>query len=405
MEIIEKIKTNKLVENQTEIQKICLHKLKSSPLPNPKSEKWRLSNKSKFSSFLDYSVSEKDLKFDMPYPKNSQSIIRLVIGDNYKFNLIEKNYSIEELNEDELNKYIKEQISCLDQNENWSDLLNLSLSCKNNILGLKINGSSIPPIEIFSHASSNFLNAKTLVIFLEKNCDIELLQVNLGKENSSLSQSTFLFLEENSSLNHGVISYGENGSNLLNSLNVVQQKNSEYNLGSLHFKFNYARFGINIKQSEGNAKTNIKGMQITKKDEQISTYTKIDFNGPNGFLDQINKSLADDKSHAIFEGSIIVPKIAQKTDASQLSRNLLLSDLAQIDTKPQLEIIADDVKCKHGATISQLNEEELFYMRTRGITLAEASKLQLSSYFQEIIAFIPVSKDRWNLLDKLLNEN
>ena len=284
-------------------------------------------------------------------------------------------------------------------------MFNLSLSNTKNILGLKISGSKIPPIEIFSHASSNSLNAKTLVIFLEKNCDVDLLQVNLGKENSSLSQSTFFCLEENSSAKHGIVSYGENKSNLLNSLNVIQQNNSEYNLGSLHFKFNYARFEIRIKQSKGNAKTNIKGIQITKKDEQISTYTKIHFNGPNGFLDQINKSLADDKSHAIFEGSIIVPKIAQKTDASQLSRNLLLSNLAQIDTKPQLEIIADDVKCKHGATISQLNEEELFYMRTRGITLTEASKLQLSSYFQEIISFIPVSKDRWDLLEKLLNEN
>ncbi|MDC3121726.1 SufD family Fe-S cluster assembly protein [Prochlorococcus sp. AH-716-J21] len=405
MEIIEKIKTNKLVENQTEIQKICLDKLQSSPLPNPRSELWRLSNKSKFSNFLEYSVNEKDLKFDTPYPKNSHNTVRLTIGQNCQIELIEENFSIKQLSEDELNKYIKEQIACFDQNENWSDLLNLSLSCKKNILGLRINGSIIPPIEIFSHASSKSLNAKTLVIFLEKNCDIELLQVNLGKENSSLSQSTFFFLEENSSLNHGIVSFGKNGSNLLNSLNVIQQKNSEYNLGSLHFKFNYARFEINITQSEGHAKTNIKGMQITKKDEQISTYTKINFNGPNGFLDQVNKSLADDKSHAIFEGSIIVPKIAQKTDASQLSRNLLLSDYAQIDTKPQLEIIADDVKCKHGATVSQLNEEELFYMRTRGITLAEASKLQLSSYFQEIISFIPVSKDRWDLLDKILNEN
>ncbi len=405
MEIIEKIKNNKLIGNPTEIQKICLHKLKSSPLPNPKSELWRLSNKSKLSNFLNYSINQKDPDFDLPYPKNSQSIIRLTIGENCHVNLIEENYSIQQLSEDELNKYINKQISCFDQNENWSDLLNLSLSCTKNILGLKINGSKIPPIEIFSNASNNSLNAKTLVIFLEKNCNIELLQVNLGKENSSLSQSTFLSLEENSSVNHGVVSYGENRSNLLNSINVNQQKNSEYNLGSLHFKFYYARFEIRIKQSAGNAKTNIKGMQITKKDEQISTYTKINFNGPNGFLDQINKSLADDKSHAIFAGSIIVPKIAQKTDASQLSRNLLLSNLAQIDTRPQLEIIADDVKCKHGATISQLNEEELFYMQTRGITLAEASKLQLSSYFQEIISFIPVSKDRWDLLEKLLNEN
>ena len=405
MEIVDQIKTNKLNKKLTDIQKICLRKLQLNPLPNPKSELWRLSNKSKFSDFLDYEVNDKNGEFDSPYLHNSNNIIRLIIGENNHISLKEENYSIQQLSKNNLDEYIKQKIACFDQNEHWSDLLNLCLSCEKNVLGLRINGSKIPPIEIFSHASSNSLTAKTVIIFVEKNCDIELLQVNLGKGNSSLSQSTFVSLEENSSMKHGVVSYGEKKSYLLNSLNVIQQKNSEYNLGSLHFRFNYARFDIRIKQSSGNAKTNIKGMQITKKDEQISTYTKIDFHGPNGFLDQINKSLADDKSHAIFEGSIIVPKIAQKTDASQLSRNLLLSNFAQIDTKPQLEIIADDVKCKHGATIAQLNEEELFYMRSRGITLPEASKLQLSSYFQEIISFIPVSKDRWDLLDKLLNEN
>ena len=97
MEIIEKIKTNKSINNQTEIQKICLHKLQSSPLPNPKSELWRLSNKSKLSTFLDYSINEKDSKFDIPYPKNSQSTIRLIIGENCQIKLIEKNYSIQQL--------------------------------------------------------------------------------------------------------------------------------------------------------------------------------------------------------------------------------------------------------------------------------------------------------------------
>jgi len=92
MEIIEKIKTNKLIDNQTEIQKICLNKLQSSPLPNPKSELWRLSNKSKLSNFLDYSINEKDSKFDMPYPKNTESTIRLIIGENCQIKLIEKNY-------------------------------------------------------------------------------------------------------------------------------------------------------------------------------------------------------------------------------------------------------------------------------------------------------------------------
>ena len=74
MEIIEKIKTNKLIDKQTEIQKICLHKLKSSPLPNPKSELWRLSNNSKFSNFLNYSVNEKNPKFDTPFPNTSQTV-------------------------------------------------------------------------------------------------------------------------------------------------------------------------------------------------------------------------------------------------------------------------------------------------------------------------------------------
>ena len=107
MEIVEKIKTNKSIDNQTEIQRICLDKLQSSPLPNPRSEQWRLSNKSKFSNFLDYAVNEKDSKFDIPYPKNSQSTIRLIIGENCQINLIEKNYSIQQLSENELQKYIK----------------------------------------------------------------------------------------------------------------------------------------------------------------------------------------------------------------------------------------------------------------------------------------------------------
>ena len=404
MQIIEGIKKNHLVNNPTEIQKICIDKLKLNPLPNVKSELWRLSNKSKLLSSLDYSHKNKESKATLPYKKTTDNIIRLVIGENCNVNFDEENYSIRQLKDLEIFDYIKNNICDFDQNDHWSDLLNHCLSSKENILGLNISGNKIPPLEIFSASSPDSLNAKTLILFFEKNSKVDLIQINLGNKNSSLSQSTYLCLEENTLVNHGVVSYGESKSNLLNSLNVIQKNKSEYSLGSLHFKFNYARFEIRINQLDGNAKTNIKGIQITKNNDQIATYTTMQFNGPNGFLDQINKSLADDKSHAVFEGSIIVPKIAQKTDASQLSRNLLLSRHAKIDTKPQLEIIADDVKCKHGATISQLNEEELFYMRSRGLSLTEASKLQLGSYFQEIISSIPVSKDRWDLLDKLLKE-
>ena len=114
MEIIEKIKTNKSIINQTEIQKICIDKLQSSPLPNPKSEILRLTNKSKFSNFLDYSVNEKDLKFDTPFPKNSQNTIRLMIGENDHIKLIEN---------------IEKFISAIDGNANFRlSLMNMIIN-------------------------------------------------------------------------------------------------------------------------------------------------------------------------------------------------------------------------------------------------------------------------------------
>ena len=405
MKFIEKITKNNedFYPNATQIQKICSEKLKLIPYPQTNCEKWRLTNKKKLTNFLDYSLNDEFHYPKIPKELLSKNVIRLIIGEKNKVNIKKDKFRIQELNDEEVINLLKENIEDNEPEENWSNLLNHCLTKKNNILGLKISGKELPPLEIFTNSNNGFFSARTLVLFIDEKTELEILQINLGSSNSSLSLSSYLILGEEAKVNHGLVSYGLTKSNLINSLNIIQKSNSEYNLGSLQFKFDFARFEASINQVEGKAKTNIKGIQITENNEQISTFTKIKFNGPNGYLNQVNKSLANDKSHSIFEGSIIVPKIAQRTDASQLSRNLLLSKYAKIDTKPQLEIIADDVKCKHGATISQLNENELFYMRSRGLTLTEANKLQLKSYYQEVISFIPVSKERWNLIDYLIN--
>ena len=403
MEIIEGIIKNKnMLEGCSALQKICLDKLQKNPLPNNKSELWRIANKSKLAKFLNYKFSDNFHEPCIPYIKESQKVIRLIIGGSKKINIKQKEWEIKELNDKEIINLIKQNIIDCETTENWSNILNHFLTNKKNICGLNISGQNIPHLEIITNSKSDLFHSRTLILNIDKKTKVEISQINLGDQNCSLSNSSYLYVGEDSQVNHGIVSYGKNKSYIINSLNVFQNKNSEYNLGSLQFKFDFARLEININQIEGNAKTNIKGMQITQDNEQISTYAKIAFNGPNGFLDQLNKSLATDRSHSVFEGLIVVPQIAQKTDASQLSRNLLLSDHAKIDTKPQLEIIADDVKCMHGATISQLNENELFYMRSRGLTLAEASKLQLRSYYQEIISFLPISKERWDLLALLL---
>ncbi len=404
MKIIERItKSDKdIFDGSSNLQKISLDRLRANPIPNSKNEIWRQTNKSKFSRFLDFKFSNDFYYPQIPGNPNIQKTCRIIIGENKKIYLKEKKWEIKELKEKEILNFIQQRIIQSDTTKNWSNLLNHFLTDKKNIVGLNISGKEIPYLEIICNSVYDFFNSKTLIINIEEDTSVSISQINMGDKNSALSISSYFNIGKDSVVNHGIISFGKQKSYIINTLNVSQYKNSEYNLGSLQFEYDFGRLEININQVEGNAKTNIKGMQITKNNEQISTYANIAFNGPNGFLDQLNKSLANDKSHSVFEGLIIVPQIAQKTDASQLSRNLLLSNYAKIDTKPQLEIVADDVKCMHGATISQLNEDEVFYMRSRGLTLQEASKLQLRSYYQEVISFLPITKERWDLLALLL---
>ncbi len=406
MNIIERITKGdeNISDNKSNLQKITLEKLRANPIPNSKNEIWRQTNKSKFSRFLNYKFSNDFYYPQIPGHSKIENICRIFIGENKKVNLKERNWEIKELDEKEILKFLQQKIFKSDDTKNWSNLLNHFLTDKKNIVGLNISGKEIPHLEIICNSINNFFNSKTLIIKIEEGTSANISQINIGDKNSALSISSYINIGEESVVNHGIISYGKNSSHIISTLNVSQHKHSEYNLGSLQFEYDFGRLEININQVEGNAKTNIKGIQITKNNEQISTYANIAFNGPNGFLDQLNKSLANDRSHSVFEGLIIVPQIAQRTDASQLSRNLLLSNYAKIDTKPQLEIVADDVKCMHGATISQLNEDEVFYMRSRGLTLEQASQLQLRSYYQEIISFLPISKERWDLLALLLKD-
>jgi Fe-S cluster assembly protein SufD len=130
----------------------------------------------------------------------------------------------------------------------------------------------------------------------------------------------------------------------------------------------------------------------------------VRFEGPEGELDQLHKVIADGAGRSVFNGAVAVPRAAQRTDAVQLSRSLLLSDRARIDTKPQLEIVADDVKCAHGATVSRLQSEELFYLQSRGIAAANASRLLLRGYCGEVLRELPAAAAIWQPLAMVLAE-
>ena len=124
-------------------------------------------------------------------------------------------------------------------------------------------------------------------------------------------------------------------------------------------------------------------------------------NHPHGNADQLHKTLVDDRAHSVFSGRIVVPHAAQLTNASQLNRNLLLSDKGRVNTKPQLEIVADNVKCAHGATVSQLQADEIFYLQSRGIDAKQAQRLLIYAFAMEILDRIFLESLRLQLIEPI----
>jgi Fe-S cluster assembly protein SufD len=129
----------------------------------------------------------------------------------------------------------------------------------------------------------------------------------------------------------------------------------------------------------------------------------IDHRRPHGTSHQLYKGILDGKSRAVFNGKVFVHKGAQQTDARQTNRNLLLSNEARVDTKPQLEIFADDVKCAHGATVGQLEEEELFYLASRGLDPDIARNLLTYGFAEEVISKIKIDSIKAQLDEAVLN--
>jgi len=138
------------------------------------------------------------------------------------------------------------------------------------------------------------------------------------------------------------------------------------------------------------ASTTLRGLQQVDGRQIADTHSFVRFNGPEGQLDQLHKAVAGGQGRSVFNGAVRVPRAAQRTDAAQLSRSLLLSDRARVDTKPELEIVADDVRCAHGATVSSLQTDELFYLQSRGIGFEEAVSMMVSGFCRDVFNQLPM---------------
>jgi Fe-S cluster assembly protein SufD len=180
-------------------------------------------------------------------------------------------------------------------------------------------------------------------------------------------------------------------------------RSSSFNSTTITMGSALARHDINIILDHEGAECWVDGLYVVGTGQHADTHSVIDHRQAHCTSHQLYKGILDGKSRAVFNGKVFVREGAQKTDAMQTNRNLLLSDEARVDTKPQLEIFADDVKCAHGATVGQLEEEELFYLVSRGLRPELARNLLTYGFAEEVINKINVESIRTQLDEAVLN--
>jgi Fe-S cluster assembly protein SufD len=179
---------------------------------------------------------------------------------------------------------------------------------------------------------------------------------------------------------------------------------SRYQSVSVALGARISRYNLNVLQAAEGAECAIDGLALIAERQLADTHTCIDHAKPHGTSRQLHKCIVGGAAHAVFNGKIMVRPGAQLTDSSQSSRNLLLTGKAHVDTKPQLEIFADDVKCAHGATVGQLDNEEVFYLKSRGLSDAAARNLLTYAFGAEIIDRIPIASLKHRLAQTVLEQ-
>jgi Fe-S cluster assembly protein SufD len=208
---------------------------------------------------------------------------------------------------------------------------------------------------------------------------------------------TEIVLEANAQVSHTRIERDSKEAFHIGKSAIAQGRYSRYTCHAITLGAKLSRHNLEVFQTGEGTETTLNGLTLIGGEQLADTHSAIALNHPNGTSDQLHKCIVDDRAHAVFNGKVFVPQTAQFTNASQLNRNLLVSPKARVDTKPQLEITADQVKCSHGATVSQLDADEVFYLQSRGINEANARELLLDAFAAEILDGIPVNSLRQRL--------
>ena len=261
-------------------------------------------------------------------------------------------------------------------------------------------------INIINKKENLFIQPRNLVI-VGKNSNLSLVMCDdaLSHFPSLNNTVTEIFIDKNASVDHYKMQNNDNHSAMINNINFHQLDGSKVSSNIITLNGGFIRNNVNIAINGEHCETNLNGLYLVDGKQHIDNHTFINHLKPNSTSKELFKGIIDNQAKAVFNGKIIVQKDAQKTSAFQTNRNILLTDDATINTKPNLEIYADDVKCSHGATVGQLDADAMFYMRARGISEDSARMLLMNAFAEEVAAKISIEAIRervCHLIDKRL---
>jgi Fe-S cluster assembly protein SufD len=241
-------------------------------------------------------------------------------------------------------------------------------------------------ISIINHNENLLLQNRNLVI-LGKNSSMTLVMCDdsTNQQASFNNSVTEIHLDENASLEHYKLQNLNNNSTLLNSTYFHQEAGSRLNTFAITLNGGLIRNYSNVKLNGSGADAHVNGLYLVDKKQHVDNRVFIEHAVPDCTSSELFKGILDDEASAVFNGHVLVQRDAQRTNAYQQNRNILLTDKATVNTRPFLEIYADDVKCSHGATVGQLDNEALFYLRSRGVCLASARLLLMYAFAAEVI--------------------
>ncbi len=243
-------------------------------------------------------------------------------------------------------------------------------------------------IHVTSVAKDSIVTFPRTVISLEKSSEATVLESHVAFSDDStylINALTDIVVEENATLHYTKAQKESQKAYAVTNTRVWQERNSNFNGMTVTTEGSIIRNNLDIILNGEGATGTLDGLYSIYKSQLVDNHTMVDHRVPNCQSNQLYKGILNDAAHAVFNGKIFVRSIAQKTNSYQLNKNLLLGKKCLVDTKPQLEISADDVKCTHGATIGQLNEDEIFYLRSRCIDKRTATKMLARGFVDDLL--------------------